>query len=77
MATQVVPCKKISDTRLIRAGQHGEPQALNTLFQQHHKSLFHSALGVLRNPEDAEDALQDGLLSALRSLKRLGSRVSS
>jgi RNA polymerase sigma-70 factor (ECF subfamily) len=74
MATQVVPCKRISDTRLMRAGQHGEPQALNTLFQQHHKSLFHSALGVLRNPEDAEDALQDGLLSAFRNLKNFEGR---
>jgi RNA polymerase sigma-70 factor (ECF subfamily) len=74
MATQVVLCKKISEARLIRAGQHGEPQALNTLFQRHHKSLFHSALGVLRNPEDAEDALQDGLLSAFRSLKNFEGR---
>lgn len=35
MATQVAPSKKISEERLIRAGQHGEAQALNTLFRRH------------------------------------------
>jgi RNA polymerase sigma-70 factor, ECF subfamily len=69
MAIQVAPSKKISEERLIRAGQLGEPQALNTLFHRHQRSLFHSALGVMGNPEDAEDALQDGLLSAFRNLK--------
>jgi RNA polymerase sigma-70 factor (ECF subfamily) len=67
-ATQVAPSKEISEGRLIQAGKRGEPQALNTLFHRHHRSLFHSALGVMGNSEDAEDALQDGLLSAFRNL---------
>lgn len=74
MTTQVAPSKNISEKRLIRAGQRGNAQALNTLFRRHHQSLFHSALGVMGNPEDAEDALQDGLLSAFRSLKSLEGR---
>lgn len=74
MAIQVVPNKRISEERLIRAGQRGEPQALNTLFHRHRQSLFHSALGVMGNPEDAEDALQDGLLSAFRNLKSFEGR---
>jgi RNA polymerase sigma-70 factor (ECF subfamily) len=74
MATQVAPSKKISEERLIRAGQRGDAQALNILFRRHHQSLFHSALGVMGNPEDAEDALQDGLLSAFRSLKSFEGR---
>jgi RNA polymerase sigma-70 factor (ECF subfamily) len=69
MATQVAFHRKISEEGLIRAGQRGEAQALNTLFRRHHQSLFHTALGVMGNREDAEDALQDGLLSAFRNLK--------
>src|SRR5690242_20872804 len=74
MATQVVLGSKTSEERLIRAGQQGEAQALNILFRRHHKALFHSALGILGNPEDAEDALQDGLLSAFRNLKSFEGR---
>jgi RNA polymerase sigma-70 factor (ECF subfamily) len=74
MATQVAPNKRISEERLIRAGQRGEAPALNTLFHRHHQSLFRSALGVMGNPDDAEDALQDGLLSAFRNLKSFEGR---
>ena len=36
--------------------------------------MFETALRVLGNAEDAEDALQDGLLSAYRNLKRFEGR---
>jgi len=74
MATRAVPGKMLSEEGLVRASQRGEAQALNTLFHRHHKSLFHAALRVLGNPEDAEDALQDGLLSAFKSLSRFEGR---
>src|SRR4029077_2135171 len=59
---------------LIKAGQRGDAQALNTLFHRHQRTLFHSALGIMGNPHDAEDALQDGLLSAFRNLKSFRGR---
>ena len=74
MANQVVFNSKISEGRLIRAGQRGDAQALNTLFRCHRRSLYHSALGIMGNPEDAEDALQDGLLSAFCGLGRFEGR---
>ncbi|MHB8499914.1 MAG: RNA polymerase sigma factor [Candidatus Acidiferrales bacterium] len=74
MVTQVARGKHNSEEKLIRAGQRGDPQALNALFRRHHRSLFHSALGVVGNPEDAEDALQDGMLSAFRNLKSFEGR---
>jgi RNA polymerase sigma-70 factor (ECF subfamily) len=74
MGTQVLAGEKMSEESLIRAGQRGEAQALNTLFCRHNKSLFHSALRVMGNPEDAEDALQDGLLAAYRGLKSFEGR---
>ena len=71
MGTQVVVSKKMNEESLILAGQRGEAQALNTLFCRYHKSLFHSALRVMGN---AEDALQDGLLAVYLGLKSFEGR---
>lgn len=74
MATQFAPSTQVSEEILIQAGQQGDTQALNTLFHRHQRTLFHSALGIMGNPQDAEDALQDGLLSAFRNLKSFKGR---
>src|SRR3974390_1308819 len=79
MATHVISSTQLSDPRvseqkLIRAGQRGDAQAIETLFRRYHRPLFQTALRVLGNAEDAEDALQDGLLSAYRNLKRFEGR---
>jgi RNA polymerase sigma-70 factor (ECF subfamily) len=41
---------------------------LEELFSRYRGRLYNTAFRVLRNPEDAEDALQEGLLSAFRKL---------
>ena len=69
MPTEVAGSKQRNEEHLIGAGQRGDAYALNTLFHRHHQSLFHSVRRVIGNHEDAEDALQDGLLSAFRNLK--------
>jgi len=69
MAAQFAPSTQASEKSLVRAGQHGDAQALNLLFHRYQRTLFHLALGIMGNPQDAEDALQDGLLSAFRNLK--------
>ena len=74
MATQVALSAQVNEENLIEAGQRGDPQALNTLFHRHQRTLFHSALGIMGNPQDAEDAMQDGLLSAFRNLKSFKGR---
>src|SRR3984893_14161656 len=78
MATQVIAATqlntKVDESKLIRAGQKGDAQAIETLFRRYHRQLFQTALRVLGNAEDAEDALQDGLLSAYRNLKRFEGR---
>ena len=63
-----------NEDKLIRAGQRGDQQAVDVLFERYHRPLFQTALRVLGNAEDAEDALQDGLLSAYRNLKRFEGR---
>src|SRR3989442_8970670 len=74
MATQAVVGIQGSEEKLIRAGQRGDPQAVETLFRRYQRPLFQTALRVLGNAEDAEDALQDGMLSAYRNLKRFEGR---
>ena len=74
MATQGAVAIEGSEEKLIRAGQCGDHQAVETLFRRYHRPLFQTALRVLGNTEDAEDALQDGLLSAYRNLKRFEGR---
>ncbi len=75
MATQVaVMGTQINEEKLIRAGQQGDSQAVETLFRRYQRPLFQTALRVLGNAEDAEDALQDGLLSAYRNLRRFEGR---
>jgi RNA polymerase sigma-70 factor (ECF subfamily) len=43
-------------------------EPLDGVFQRYEISLYRMALRQLRNPADAEDALQDALLSALRHI---------
>lgn len=53
--------------------------ALDGLFSQHRNRLYKTALRLMGNPEDAEDALQDGLLCAFSKLSgfRGRSRLST
>jgi RNA polymerase sigma-70 factor (ECF subfamily) len=65
---------KQTEEQLIRRGLRGDPNALETLFARHNRALYQTALRLLGNPEDAEDALQEGLLSAYRNLRRFEGR---
>ena len=47
---------------------------LTDIFQSQRQGLFYAALRLLGNVEDAEDAVQEGLLSALRNLHQLKGR---
>ncbi len=62
------------DSQLIYRGLRGDPDALEALFARHNSALYQTALRVLGNPEDAEDALQEGLLAAYRNLPRFEGR---
>lgn len=66
--------RKISDESLIQKGLAGDQEALEALFGRHAPAGYRRALHLLRNREDAEDALQEGLLSAYRNLRRFERR---
>jgi RNA polymerase sigma-70 factor (ECF subfamily) len=74
MATQAIVGMEQNEAKLIRAGQRGNAEAVEALFSRYQRPLFQTALRVLGNSEDAEDAVQDGLLSAYRNLKRFEGR---
>jgi RNA polymerase sigma-70 factor (ECF subfamily) len=58
-----------NEANLLEQAQQGDAGALELLFSRHTAQLFRTAMRVLGNEADAEDALQDGLLSAYRNLK--------
>jgi RNA polymerase sigma-70 factor (ECF subfamily) len=68
------PIPPMPDAVLVRKATRGDSEALDTLFARHSRALYQTALRVLGNAEDAEDALQEGLLSAYRNLRRFEGR---
>lgn len=63
-----------NEEQLIERGLGGDARALDTLFARNSRALYQTALRVLGNPEDAEEALQEGLLSAYRNLPKFERR---
>ena len=52
------------DLTLVRRAQDGDRAAFRQLFDRYHRRAFAVALGVVKNPEDAQDVVQDTLLTA-------------
>lgn len=52
----------------------GDQEALGQLFSRCGRQLYGTAFRVLRSREDAEDAVQDGLLAATRTLRSFEGR---
>lgn len=63
-----------SEAALLNRAIAGDESALETLFARNSRALYQTALRLLGNPEDAEDALQEGMLSAYRNLRRFEGR---
>lgn len=76
IAARVEPAnvEEQSEDQLIERGLNGDKSALDALFARNTRNLYQTALRVLGNPEDAEEALQEGLLSAYRNLPRFERR---
>lgn len=65
---------QLTEDQLIGRGLNGDKRALDALFARNTRNLYQTALRVLGNPEDAEEALQEGLLSAYRNLPKFERR---
>lgn len=62
-----LPCETRSDAELLRAHVAGDRYAFEELFHRHRNRLYRVARCRGASAEEADDALQDALLSAFRS----------
>ena len=74
MGSRSIAPETKSEKALIRASRGGNDQAIETLFRRYQRRLLGTARRILGNTEDAEDALQDALLSAYRNVARFEGR---
>jgi RNA polymerase sigma factor (sigma-70 family) len=72
----VAPAKIGNEWADVQQAIAGNCDAQERLFARHLKRLYRTAFALLHNKEDAEDALQDGLLSAYASLRYFQGRSS-
>ncbi|MCB0877185.1 MAG: RNA polymerase sigma factor, partial [Solirubrobacterales bacterium] len=63
-----VPGERHRTMRLSRRAVRGEDAAFEEIFRRHHQELYRYCLAILRDRDDAEDALQATMAAALRSL---------
>jgi RNA polymerase sigma factor (sigma-70 family) len=63
------PVRLLSDERLARLVSRGSERAFATLYERHHQALYRYCLSIVRNPQDAQDALQSALMRALAALR--------
>jgi RNA polymerase sigma factor (sigma-70 family) len=59
----------LSDARLARLASAGDRAAFGVIFHRYHQELHRYCVSILRNAEDAGDALQSTMLRALNALE--------
>lgn len=64
------------DANLVLAAQSGDTGAFIQLCERHSRKLLRRLQQITKHRQDAEDALQDALLSAYRNLNRFENRSS-
>lgn len=66
---------RLQALRLGRRAKRGERSAFAEIFRTHHQGLYRYCLAILRDRDDAEDALQATMAAALRSLPGESRRI--
>src|SRR4051794_25648002 len=59
----------LTDERLAHLAADGDRVAFAVIFDRYHQALFGYCASILRNPEDAADAVQSTMLRAMRALE--------
>jgi RNA polymerase sigma factor (sigma-70 family) len=62
------PIRASSDRRLARRASKGDQRAIATIFERYQQELYRFCLGLLGEPQDAQDALQNTMVKVLRAL---------
>jgi RNA polymerase sigma factor (sigma-70 family) len=65
-----LPQRLLSDERLLRLVAAGNPQAFGAVYARYHAPLYAYCRSIVRDPDDARDALQNTMLKALAALGR-------
>lgn len=58
----------MKDERLARRAASGDPKAFAAIYRRYHQDLYRFCLTIVRDPQDAQDALQNTMVKALRAL---------
>lgn len=64
-----------NDESLVRAAKQGHDSAFGELCDRHHRKLYRTAYRIIRNHEDAEDAVQDTFIRAFMHLNEFDERA--
>jgi len=59
---------ELSDAELVRQAKEGNTQAFEALVRKHTPKVYGLALGMMRNPTDAQDVVQDTFFNCYRKL---------
>ena len=65
----------IDDRHLVQAAKRGDEDAFACLFRQHSARTYQCLLRILRDREDAQDALQEAFLKAFTNLNSFEGRA--
>ena len=63
-----VSAEPVTDQELVASAAAGDPRAFETIMRRHNRLLFRTARSILKNDEEAEDAVQEAYLHAFRAL---------
>jgi RNA polymerase sigma factor (sigma-70 family) len=58
----------LSDGRLAQRAVKGDERAFAAIFRRYHQPLYRYCAGILGDPQDAQDALQNTMIKVLRAL---------
>ena len=70
------PLRLLSDARLVRSAIRGEQRAFAAIFQRYHQELYRYCRAILRNEEEARDALQNTMVKVLQALPGEGREIA-
>jgi RNA polymerase sigma-70 factor (ECF subfamily) len=64
----------VDDVTLVRRARDGDEAAFAELLERHQSRVYHHALRMMGNPQDAEEVLQDTFVQVFKNLERFEER---
>jgi len=65
-----VALRLLGDDMLARRAAGGDQQAFATIYERYHQQLYRYCRSIVRDPDDASDALQNAMVNSLRAMHR-------